>query len=471
MREITRTLLPQLLFAIALVAAKQQANADDTPVQPYGSLLRAIAGDTLERQHGIAVVGFSHVSLSAANHDIPTSQLPQGRGRNIQPQGGLIQDEGLNLQHVGLIACKGAGCPLGRPFAPTRNVHSRVGPLPNPVGDAIIVDWNVSALYGEDSVFWATKGFDDWNWSADDQHRLAITQWYLDIYLPIGAGASLLLGNWHSAIPAEIGYPFVPPNLFASRTYAFIAAPVKHLGALLEFRLPIDPAWGHASASLGLVSDWNSVNFTQGPGVMSGVRWRSPDMRTWIDLTTVYGNGEGDFGDVRVVDGIARPRGGGSQYLALSSTNAYLDRFEAYLVATHAVRANLDLVLEAVYGFQEGGDIAPLPFAITRDSSLYGANIGFRYRLANAWHAGARVEWFRDEHAANVLWSAVGAGGGTVYAATLNLSWQALPWILVRPELKWDSYDGSGNLFAPDRNGLARRDSQLLGVLNFEFRF
>jgi hypothetical protein len=84
---------------------------------------------------------------------------------------------------------------------------------------------------------------------------------------------------------------------------------------------------------------------------------------------------------------------------------------------------------------------------------------------------GARAEWFRDDEAANVLWGAVGASGGDVYAFTLNLAWEPLPHLLVRPELKFDVYDGGGHLFAVRANGLARADSQTLAVLNLELRF
>ena len=82
-----------------------------------------------------------------------------------------------------------------------------------------------------------------------------------------------------------------------------------------------------------------------------------------------------------------------------------------------------------------------------------------------------RLEWFKDENAANVLWSGVGAGGGEVVATTLSVGYSPLPHLLIRPELKFDSYNGKGNLFAPNRNGIAQEDEQLLGVLNLEFRF
>ena len=151
--------------------------------RPYGSLFRALGGSEIERAQGISVLGFGHVTAAFADNDIATTRLLQGRGRSLGAQGGLVQDEGVNLNHIGLIACKGAGCPPWRVFEPNRNVLSRVTPLPGPRGEAFIVDWNISALYGEDAAYWKTKGLDDWAWDADRRDRLAITQWYLDIYL------------------------------------------------------------------------------------------------------------------------------------------------------------------------------------------------------------------------------------------------------------------------------------------------
>lgn len=462
-------------FAACLFWTATTSIADTTEAEkPHGALVRALFGETLERDHEIGVMGIAHVTLAESNRDIAKTQLPQGRGRGLQPQGGLTQDEGLNLQYVGFILCKASACPLGHKFKPNRNVISRVTPLPGPRGEEIIVDWLLVALYGEDALFFSTKGFDDWRWDAENKHRFALAEWALDIYLPIGAGASMLIGSWHSLMAQEIGKPLVPPNLFSSRTYAFMAGPAKHVGVMTQFKLPLDPTIGHASVGLGIVGDWNSLDFgsgSGGPTFMLTGRWRSPDMRTWLDVEMIYGNGEDDFGDSKVVNGVTRPLGGGSQYLALSSTDAYLDRFVGYFTGSHSATERLTLVFESVYGYQEGGDLSPTPFAITRNSEFYGANGGFRYRLSDHVHIGARAEWFRDEHAANVLWSGVGATGGEVYALTASLGWEPIPYLLVRPELKFDIYDGGGHLFAAGASGLASRDTQLLGVINFEFRF
>lgn len=446
----------------------------DGSAKPHGAAWRAFFGDNLERKHNIGVFGYAHVTAAKSNRDIAKTQLPQGRGRGVQPQGGMIQDEGLNLQHVGLIMCKGSACPPGHMFEPNRNVLSRATPLPGPRGDKIIVDWAVTAHYGEDGVFWSTKGFDDWVWNVRDKNRLALTEFFLDIYLPIGSGVSVILGSWHTSLALEVGKALVPPNMFASRSYAFMAGPAKHVGLMAQFKLPLDSTWGHASLGLGVTGDWNSIDFGSGSGGPSFIftgRWRSPDMQTWFDVEMIYGNGEDDFGDSKVIDGIAYPRGGGSQYLALSSRDAYLDRFVGYLTATHTATSRLLLLFESVYGYQEGGDLRPLPFAITRDSAFYGANVGLRFQFLDHVHLGGRFEWFTDENAASVLWSGMGATGGDVYAVTASLGWEPIPHLLIRPELKYDVYEGDGHLFATGTNGLAQRDTQLLVVLNLEFRF
>ena len=97
--------------------------------------------------------------------------------------------------------------------------------------------------------------------------------------------------------------------------------------------------------------------------------------------------------------------------------------------------------------------------------------MGFRYRLLERVHGGLRFEWFTDENAANVLWGAVGAGGGDVYALTASVAWEPSANVRVRPELKFDAYDGDGHLFAAGADGRARRDTQLLGVVSLEFSF
>jgi hypothetical protein len=296
---------------------------------------------------------------------------------------------------------------------------------------------------GEDAVLWKTRGLDDWRWGADDRARLAIIQWYLEMHPPWRAGAPVILGSFHVPLAQELGYPFVSPNWFPGRTYACAAGPAKYVGALAQAGLPLDPARGHAGAEVGSVTDWSSLDLGSGarhPVLQFEARWRNPDLATSVDLEAPCGHGDDEFGDVTPVDGVPWPRGGGSPFLALSSRDKLPAHALVSLSVTHTLTARTALAFESVYGFQEGGDLAPLPFAIVRDAAMYGANLGVRHQLAPRRHSAMRAEWFRDEYAANLLWRAVRAGGGDVYALTANLAWEPLPRLLVRPEIKYDVY-------------------------------
>ena len=103
-------------------------------------------------------------------------------------------------------------------------------------------------------------------WNVRDKNRLALTEFFLDIYLPIGSGVSVILGSWHTSLALEVGKALVPPNMFASRSYAFMAGPAKHVGLMAQFKLPLDSTWGHASLGLGVTGDWNSIDFGSGSG-------------------------------------------------------------------------------------------------------------------------------------------------------------------------------------------------------------
>jgi hypothetical protein len=479
-----------LFFAVGTTASAAERVVNEAeiasaagPVSADGWFFRSLFGDHMERAHRIGVLGWAEGSLIASNGDAGKTLRPKGFGQNTLPQSFFSQGEGANLNTLGLMICKGAGCIPSGLFAPDRNVLSRVGPLPGAKGDRVLVDWNATLLWGEDVAFQKTKGFDDWRFDADRREKLALSQWYLDLYLPLLEGTSLLLGSFQTPLENDIGYAFTPPNWFVTKTHAFVHGPAKHVGALAQSKLPLDPDLGLLSLEGGVVSGWNRLGTHNGaPHYLFGARWRGPGGKTAIDLEGIYGNGADDFGDAALVDGIARPLGGGSPYLALSSSGADLDRVALYLVLSHQFSKRLQAAVEATYGHQQGGDIGfiPLgaipPFVITENSAWYGLNAAIRLMLRPELHFNLRGEWLRDENGAHVLWGSVGAGGGDVYAITAGLSWDVWKSLSLRPEVRYDVYDGAGHLFAPipgtlPGSSLAARDDQMIAVLNAVKKF
>lgn len=440
--------LSHAIFNSCLAAATVfagQASAEDPPYNPNGALFRTITNGAFDEAK-FTVLGWASTTAIGATHG----------NSNLSPGAFFNQDDGLNFNQLGLMACGGTGCP---PFAfgPQTNIMSRIGPLPIPRNDGITLGYNVTLLYGEDAQFLRTSGIDDFTSDLTDETRFAIPQAFIDIGLPIADGASLLLGSWQTSLANDIGYPFTPPNWFVTHTYGFQHGPAKHVGGLFSVKIPTPEQFGLLSLEAGVVCGWNNLDDCE-THVMGGARWRSPDLRTWIDLEFIFGDGENDAPGASL---------GGSPYIAVSSTGSSLDRMSVFLTGTHQVNEKLQLGFEASYGEQEGGDVALAPVFITRDSEWYGLNVSGRYKLSDTLHVAGRFEWFRDENAAHVLWSSTGATGGDVYALTAGLEWQATRHLRIRPEIRYDVYDGGGpGLFAG-----GTEDEQLVGLVNATINF
>ena len=70
--------------------------------------------------------------------------------------------------------------------------------------------------------------------------------------------------------------------------------------------------------------------------------------------------------------------------------------------------------------------------------------------LAEQWSVGGRLEWFLDDDGARV--NVNGAGRGSYYAATVGTNWRPCSNLTIRPEVRWDWFDGQGRPF-DSRNG------------------
>ena len=92
------------------------------------------------------------------------------------------------------------------------------------------------------------------------------------------------------------------------------------------------------------------------------------------------------------------------------------------------------------------------------DADWYGINQYLIYSLGKKWSAGARMEWFRDDDGTRILglgnldaqgWAGAPGYQGSFTALTLGLNWKPKVNILVRPEVRWDWYDGALNPNGP----------------------
>jgi hypothetical protein len=108
----------------------------------------------------------------------------------------------------------------------------------------------------------------------------------------------------------------------------------------------------------------------------------------------------------------------------------------------------------------------------------YGINQYLFYTINDCWKAGARFEWFRDDDGARVgavrPGNPLAAGGfaGNFYDIALGLNWSPHANIMVRPEVRWDWYDGdilAGSNGPFDTDNPPGDDDQMLAAIDVIF--
>ena len=77
----------------------------------------------------------------------------------------------------------------------------------------------------------------------------------------------------------------------------------------------------------------------------------------------------------------------------------------------------------------------------------YGIDQYLYYRVNERWRAGTRVEWFRDEDGTRVGLTVPSNPNqpplpGSYAAWTIGGNWMPRPNVVIRPEIRWDTYRG-----------------------------
>ena len=97
------------------------------------------------------------------------------------------------------------------------------------------------------------------------------------------------------------------------------------------------------------------------------------------------------------------------------------------------------------------GDLTPI------DAEWYGLNNYLLYTINPCWSANLRAEWLRDDDGMRVAgpgnipgvraWHGAGYAGN-FYEVTLGLNWRPTGNWLIRPEVRFDWYDGLDSFLA-----------------------
>ncbi len=289
---------------------------------------------------------------------------------------------------------------------------------------------HVDMLYGTDWRFGINRGLEDRiNGFNFQTYGMVIPQAYLEIaYNKL----SVKLGHFAAILDYEV-IP-APFNPLYSHSYSYgYTVPQLVTGFLGDYKLT-----DQFSVQGGLHRGWmmfednnDDIDF------MAGVKWKRTD-----DLASIA---------YALSTGAQDPAG-------------EQDRFVYSLVTQLQLWDELRYVLVHNLGFENNA----LPTG--QDAEWYGLNNYFLYTINPRWKGVVRAEWLRDDDGARIagpgnipgVRAFSGRGfAGNFYEVTVGANWTPHPNLLVRPEIRYDWFDGlAGPTGLPFDDGTS--DDQLL---------
>jgi hypothetical protein len=302
------------------------------------------------------------------------------------------------------------------------------------------VGGRIDVLYGSDARFTKALGWelnpaggDDWN-DDGERYQIAIPQ----LYGEVGYGdLSFKVGHFYTVL----GYEVVPAtgNFFYTHSYVMqYGEPFTHFGGLLTWK-------ANDSVSLygGIVNGWDALDRVNDNASFLGGLTYTPECADWT-LALAGITGEEDNLDGRLT------------HRALYS-----------LVFTYNITDDWQYVLQNDVGWQQS-----IEDVTGQDAEWYGVNNYLFYTINKCWRAGGRFEWFRDDDGVRVTGIDIdnpydGGSPGDFYEVALGLNWSPTANILVRPEVRWDWYDGIGALPFGDETD----DEQFVGGFDAIVKF
>lgn len=275
---------------------------------------------------------------------------------------------------------------------------------------------HIDIMYGTDGRFGINKGLEDRIYGFNNEtYGIVIPQFYLELAYN---NLSVKLGHFAGILDYEmVPGPFNP---FYSHSYSYgYTVPQLVTGALADYKL--NDNW---SVQAGTHRGWMQFeDFNNAWDVMAGIKWQSCDQKT--ELRYALSSGKQSM----------LPFG-------LDDKN----RFVSSIVFQHQVTEPLRYVAVQNLGIERD------PFRTGADAQWYGLNQYLLYAINKCWSANLRVEWMRDDDGMRIggpgnmegvrAWDGFGYAGN-FYNVTAGLNWRPTGNWLIRPEIRWDWYDGA----------------------------
>ena len=280
-------------------------------------------------------------------------------------------------------------------------------------------NWDVGGrfdyMFGTDTRYTqATGNWDTHLMNPNSYYNMALPQAYLEVFAPVGNGLNGKFGHFYTII----GYESVPSalNFFSSHTYSFKSSPFTTTGAL--FNYTINDQW---NVNLGAITGPDNFNRDIGAwSQMSGINWANAETGTALSFSIMQGD-------------VYQNRPSNLVY--------YSAIFQQTLGKWH-------YVLQHDRGTQDHA-------ANSQTAVWYSVVQYLTYQFDDVWGLGIRNEWFRDQNGFRY-----GNGATSYYDMTVGLNWKPKPWLVVRPEARYDWNQGQMATYDDGR----RFDQIVLGV-------
>ncbi len=302
-------------------------------------------------------------------------------------------------------------------------------------------DWGgrVDVMFGTDYIFTQAVGLETDRtgapkWNNRRFYGVALPQAYAEL---AAGDLSVKLGHFYTIIGNEV--VTAPGNFFASHAYTMqYGEPFTHTGLLSSYRLT-----DQITVNNGVHLGWDIFDrFSERAALLSGFTWTSLDEQSTLAVAVTSGD---EFG--------------------AQATPFYSNRSMYSIVGTRQLTERLQYVIQHDHGWQKDY------FSMGVDAEWYGLNQYMFYTINDCWKWGTRFEWFRDDDGIRV--SGVRADNpiagasfvGNFYEVTTGLNWTPTNNLTVRPELRWDWFDGTGLPYddgTKDNQFLATFDAILL---------
>lgn len=283
----------------------------------------------------------------------------------------------------------------------------------------------VDLLYGEDFLLAMSQGWEIQpgggpGWNSGEYYGLAMPQ----LYAEFGTQElSVKLGHFYTIV----GYEGVPAvgNFFYSKAYSYqFAGPFTEWGGLASWK-----PTKNFEVTGGLVNGWNAVDANiNAVNFLGRARVQNDPNSLAASFAIITGDQPSNVAGLPNIADVAANRTRYSLILEARPTNRVEYVFHQWL----GTQAD---------GVPSGG--TALWAGI--DQYLY-------YSVNEQWKAGARFEWFNDVDGTRVGLNRPSNPNkpplpGNFFSLTVGPNWLPTQNLMLRPELRWDFYDGDTKPF------------------------